>query len=317
MQALVAQAPPHNVLRATPSFSAEFGAAAGGAVAVGGPVAFLVGPETCRGTAAVLLDAVKNRRTCAVRMIAYSMCGRRSRLADVSVSPGAPLPDGQATVLLDVRTSTTAAAPPAPPPAATAPVATPAPAPPPAVAPAPAAAAEAEVPATKRARLKETLIEAALAANGAMDDAGDGDDDGEEGEEAYDSDEEDARAEASAAAAELFALSRAARSEASLSIDASRDDDDVDMDQILALHKRGRSLSRPRSAATTERSGGPSSAGASRARDKPAPFLTKLMEILESGTYEGLIKWVAPTDGRRRLRRRRRRRRAGRPRGRL
>ena len=128
MQALVAQAPPHNVLRATPSFSSEFGAAAGGAVAVGGPVAFLVGAETCRGTAAVLLDAVKNRRTCAVRMIAYSMCGRRSRLADVSVSPGAPLPDGQATVLLDVRTTTTAAAPPAPPPAATAPVATPAPA---------------------------------------------------------------------------------------------------------------------------------------------------------------------------------------------
>ena len=113
MQALVAQAPPHNVLRATPSFSAEFGAVAGGAVAVGGPVAFLVGAETCRGTAAVLLDAVKNRRTCAVRMIAYSMCGRRSRLADVSVSPGAPLPDGQATVF-DVRTSTTAAAPPAP-----------------------------------------------------------------------------------------------------------------------------------------------------------------------------------------------------------
>ena len=153
------------------------------------------------------------------------------------------------------------------------------------------------MPATKRARLKETLIEAALAANGAMDDAGDGDDDGEEGEEVYDSDEEDARAEASAAVSELFALSRAARSEASMSIDASRDDDDVDMDQILALHKRGRSLSETSLGGYDGiGGGGPSSAGASRARDKPAPFLTKLMEILESGTYEGLIKWVAPTD---------------------
>ena len=99
MQALVAQAPPHNVLRATPSFSAEFGAAAGGAVAVGGPVAFLVGAETCRGTAAVLLDAVKNRRTCAVRMIAYSMCGRRSRLA-VAAHPRSADPPGAAGCVL-------------------------------------------------------------------------------------------------------------------------------------------------------------------------------------------------------------------------
>ena len=104
-----------------------------------------------------------------------------------------------------------------------------------------------------------------------------------------------------------------------MSIDASRDDDDVDMDQILALHRRGCPLSETSLGGYDGiGSGGPSSAGASRARDKPAPFLTKLMEILESGTYEGLIMWPRPTAGRRRLaRRRRRRRRAGRPRGRL
>ena len=89
MQALVAQAPPHNVLRATPSFSAEFGAAAGGAVAVGGPVAFLVGPETCRGTAAVLLDASANARL--IDSLGDYDDGRSHGVLHVATAVGLPL----------------------------------------------------------------------------------------------------------------------------------------------------------------------------------------------------------------------------------
>ena len=58
MQALVTPHPPYHVVRATPSFSSEFAAAGGGAAPVGAPLTFMLGAESCRGTAAVLLDAI-------------------------------------------------------------------------------------------------------------------------------------------------------------------------------------------------------------------------------------------------------------------
>ena len=85
MQALVAQAPPHNVLRATPSFSAEFGAAAGGAVAVSGPGGRRDMPRQTLTPPALALDWSRLANLAMLRFFAISF-RLRSRLSLSSVS---------------------------------------------------------------------------------------------------------------------------------------------------------------------------------------------------------------------------------------